>query len=429
MNKFINNFVVGIDVSSKSIVISILMPGGDSYKKNLTVNNDLKGFKKLLIILNEINEKYKSNPKIFMESTGLYHISLLNYFIKNNFECYVINPIQTKNFAKQSIRKVKNDKIDSLRIAQLAQSPSFICESSFDEQNFLLKKLCREYDSLVNNRSHYKKKLLSLLNLVFPKFDQVFSEVTGKASLELLSAYPTYADFLSASKSEVLEFITTNMNHSKKWAEEKYKSIKIIAEEAKALMLPSDFLDTEITCFVKIIKSLSESIEMMENRIKEIYTNNPVLEKNVELICTLPGIAEMSAITLLAETGDMKKFKNAKKVVAFLGLDSSVSQSGAYVGTHNKMTKRGSRLASKVLYNVALNSIKKNKNGPLMNEVLNEYYLKLCERKPKKAAICILMRKIINYIFAILRDQHPYEMRRPEEHRKLYFGESYIEAI
>ena len=106
MNNLINSFVVGIAVYSKSSVITILMPGGENYGKKLNIINDLKGFTKLLNTLKEIEKIFSKRPELFMESTGLYHILLYNYFMKNNYKCYAINPIKTKNFAKQSIRKV-----------------------------------------------------------------------------------------------------------------------------------------------------------------------------------------------------------------------------------------------------------------------------------------------------------------------------------
>ena len=204
MNTFINDFAVGIDVASKSSVITILMPGGKPYGKSFSITNDLKGFTQLLTTLQEIQKKFSKDPRIFMESTGLYHLCLYNYFTKNNYECYIINPIQTKNFAKQSIRKVKNDKVDSLRIAQLAQSPMFSTKSTSNEDTFLLKKLCREYDSLISDTAQYKTKISSLLSLVFPKFNDVFSNSFSSIPLAILSKYPTYIDFLSASKSNVI---------------------------------------------------------------------------------------------------------------------------------------------------------------------------------------------------------------------------------
>lgn len=155
MNNFINDFVVGVDIYSKSSVITILMPGGETYGKKFSITNDLKGFSKLETTLQDIEKQFSKRAKIFMESNGLYHIPLYNYFSKSNYNCYIINPIHTKNFAKQSIRKVKKHKVDSFRIAQLAQSPMFSTQSAFNEEIFLLKKLCREYDSLVNNSDQY----------------------------------------------------------------------------------------------------------------------------------------------------------------------------------------------------------------------------------------------------------------------------------
>ena len=102
MNNFINNFVVGVDISSKSSVITILMPGGESYGKKLNITNDLKGFTELLITLKKVEKQFSKRPEIFMESTGLYHIPLYNYFSKNSYKCYIINPIHTKNFVLQS---------------------------------------------------------------------------------------------------------------------------------------------------------------------------------------------------------------------------------------------------------------------------------------------------------------------------------------
>jgi len=189
-----------------------------------------------------------------MESTGLYHIPLYNYFSKNDYKCYVINPIHTKNFAKQSIRKVKNDKVDSLRIAQLAQSPMFSTEFVFDENTFLLKKLCREYDSLVSNAAQYKKKVNSLLNLVFPKFNEVFSDVFSSVPLAILFKYPTYVDFLSASKSDVITLMTSTVNHSTEWADKRYTLIFNLAKEAELLKLDLDYLGTEMVCFINLLK-------------------------------------------------------------------------------------------------------------------------------------------------------------------------------
>ena len=420
MNKFINDFVVGVDISSKSSVITILMPGGETYGKKFSITNDLKGFTKLSNILNDIEKQFSKRAVIFMESTGLYHIPLYNYFSKSNYNCYIINPIHTKNFAKQSIRKVKNDKVDSLRIAQLAQSPIFSTNSIFDEQTFLLKKLCREYDSLVSNAAQYKKKINSLLNLVFPKFNSVFSDIFSKVPMAILIKYPTYKHFLSAPKSDVLDTITSAVNHSTEWADNRYNMILNIAKEAELLKLDVDYLETEIICFIKLLHTFEECINEIKDKMKQASSSIPGFKENVDLLCTHPEVGEISSICLLAEIGDIRNFSNPRKLVAFLGVDASVSQSGAFTSTHNKLTKRGSNFARKILFNLALASIKKFRNGVPANSVLFDYYNKLTASKPKKIGICAIMHKLINHFYAILRDKKKFELRLPETHKKLY---------
>ena len=53
------------------------------------------------------------------------------------------------------------------------------------------------------------------------------------------------------------------------------------------------------------------------------------------------------------------------------------------------------------------------------NPVISDYYKKKCESKAKLAACCAVMHKLVNIIFAVLRDRKPYEIRTPEEHIKL----------
>lgn len=423
-----NYFVAGIDISSKSSVATILSPNGEIYGKKLTITNNLSGFKKLHDILVKIYSEHNIKTKIFMESTGLYHILLFNYFSKCGYECFVINPIKTKNFAKQSIRKVKNDKIDSLRIAQLAQSPTFINDSIFDENFFILKKLCREYSSLISQRAQYKKKLISSLNIVFPNFSSLFSDPFSPIPLAILKRCPSYDIFLSTSKQEIVNLIISTVNHSKEWAEAKYNAILQVALECKELKISSTALNIEILCFVNIIDNLSLTSESLLNHIKEFCKEIPLLEHNINLLCSHPEVGFISAVSLLAEIGNINNFKNAKKLVAFVGVDSTVCQSGNFNSTHNKLSKRGSNYCRKILFNLAIASIKTRRNGVAANPVLLSYYKKLCEKKPKKVAICAVMHKLINHFFAILRDQKPFELRLPETHQKLYI-DSNLKAI
>ena len=296
-----------------------------------------------------------------MKSTGLYHIKLYNYFSKSNYNCYIINPIHTKNFAKQSIRKVKNDKVDPF----------------------------------------------------------------SKVPLAILRNYPTYKHFLSATKSDVLTTITSAVHHTTKWAENRYNKIFAIAKEAELLKLDVDYLETELICFIDILNTFEKNINKLESKISEITSKIPNFKKNVELLCTHPEVGKMSAIYLLAEIGNIENFSKPQKLVAFLGLDTSVSQSGAFTSTHNRLTKRGSKFARKTLYNLARASVKTFRNGVAANPVLHEYYKKLITSKLKKVAFGAIMHKLVQHFFEILRDQKPFELRLPEVHKTMYLEKNF----
>lgn len=97
--------------------------------------------------------------------------------------------------------------------------------------------------------------------------------------------------------------------------------------------------------------------------------------------------------TLLTYIGNTKNFSTPKKLVAFIGVNTSVSQSISFTSTHNKFTKRGSNFTRKILFNLALASIKSFQNGVTANTVLLVYYKKLTTSKSKKVAISAIIRK------------------------------------
>jgi transposase len=137
------------------------------------------------------------------------------------------------------------------------------------------------------------------------------------------------------------------------------------------------------------------------------------------LLRTIPGLGPTNATQILCEIGSIHRFQNPKQFVAFCGIDPSVKRSGQFTGTRNAMSKRGSPMLRKALYMAALKAICQQKDGSKVNPVLFEYYQKKCKGKPKKVALGAVMHKMANIIFAVLRDQKPFELRLPEEHRKL----------
>lgn len=100
-------------------------------------------------------------------------------------------------------------------------------------------------------------------------------------------------------------------------------------------------------------KSIQRIIEAIEEIIKESSQTGESILSTIELLQTIPGVGFISAVTILAEVGDFKKFSKPNKLVAYFGVDPSVVQAGQFVGTKNKMSKRGSEILRRVLFCVA----------------------------------------------------------------------------
>lgn len=176
-----------------------------------------------------------------------------------------------------------------------------------------------------------------------------------------------------------------------------------------------------------MVRTLEESRKSILDAVKEIIlidslSDIPVLSPIIDLLCSIPGIGILTAATILAEVGDFSAFSKPNKLVAFFGIDPSVNQSGEFTGTRNKMSKRGSRLLRRVIFTTALANIRSKRNGEKTNPVMHEFYHQKCVSKPKKVALGAVMRKLVNIIFAVLRDRKPFELRTPEEHEELLFA-------
>ncbi|MGV8149601.1 MAG: transposase [Alkaliphilus sp.] len=122
----------------------------------------------------------------------------------------------------------------------------------------------------------------------------------------------------------------------------------------------------------------------------------------------------------MCEIGDFSAFMKPKQLYAYFGLDPAVKESGKFKGTKVSMSIRGSRLARRVLFIVALASVRGSKSGTPINPVLKDYYDKKKLSKPKMVALGAVMPKICNIIFAILRDNKSFVLTSQDEHCKKY---------
>jgi len=427
MSNFFYNPVVGIDVSADFSMVAILKPNGDIYRKPFKVKHDVDGFRHLEKAIKKVEKEFDMKTVIFMESTGVYHLTLFHYLKNSNLEVYIINPLVTNSNKNSDIRKVKNDKKDALSIANLGKFQNIKAYSYFEISMFSLKGLCRDYYKLVDTRSVYKKKLSTDLRVIFPGYHMVFSDLTGVSSITLLKNYPSPSAILVAPKDDIIELLAKGSRKGFKWANATYNKLIKAAYGASIIGIPAYEFATKIAINISIIETFNKQIDNLKNRIHEVVKGNTLPEpfkKNLSLLLSIPGIGFISAVTILAEIGDLKNFTKSKQLVAFFGVDPGVNESGKFKGDKEKMSKRGTRFGRRALYAVALASVRAKRNGEANNKILLDYYSNNLKGKKRKVALVAIMHKLLNYIFAVLRNQREYEERPPKIHSQMHMRNS-----
>ncbi len=414
---------VGIDVGADFSFMSIALPNQTFVGKPFKItHSNLNSLETAVSKIKETEESNSLKARIFLESTGVYHYPLFCYLRDKGFNVSVINPIITNNSTNLNIRKVHNDKFDSKKLALIALKPDLKTSVIPSDLVLNIRNLVREYYRMTDQRSAYVNKLTAVLKVSFPEYLSVFSKITVNTSLVLLEKYPSANALLSARKSSIIKLIRSTARFGETYAEKQHN--KLIAAAKSAVVfghsLPSDA--ELIKLYISMIRNYDNAANQIIQSVTTIVESQPdeLFVKQIRLLETIKGCGFLSAVTLMCEIGDFSAFSSPKKLYAYLGLDPAVKQSGKFNGTNVKLSKRGSKIARRVLHMMALNSIGITRSGEVKNPVLRSFYDKKCTSKPKMIALSAVMHKLCNIIFAILRDNKAFEIISPQEHNFSY---------
>lgn len=387
-------FFVGIDIGKNNHVASMMDETGKVVFKAFSFPNTSDGGNSLFSKLSSYSS-FPSDFEIGMEATGHYWLSVYSFLFGKGFLLHVINPIQTDGWRRGTeIRKRKNDIIDSLLIADLIRYGQFVETKLADEDLFSLRTLTRFRTYLVESISDLKRKVVCVLDQVFPEYQSIFSNIFGRTSKEILLQFSSPIDFESVS-SETLAQLLAQLSR------QRVSTAK--AEQLKAAASSSFGVTFAKNSFTFQLRALVEQISFIEKQVKETEMEiSGIMGKLKSPITTISGIGSVTGAAILSEIGDISKFDSPRKLVAFAGLDATVTQSGEFEATHNVMSKRGSPYLRKAIFQSAL-------VASFKDPVLSAYYQKKrAEGKHHLTCVGAVARKMCNIIYAVLKNNQPY---------------------
>lgn len=395
-------FYCGIDIAKYKHEATVIDEAGTALPDSISFANSKEGCEKLLALFERLGVS-NDGLLIGMEATGHYWLSVYGYLLEQGFEIKVINPIQSEAFRKMYIRQTKNDRKDSFIIAQIMRFGQFSTTSLSEETIVALRQLSRYRLALVDTCGDCKRRVIALLDQVFPEYDALFSDTFGVTSKEVLSQYPTPEDLLTVSTRK-LSNLLEKTSHGR-LGKEKAEQLKAAAANSFGVSFARD-------AFAFQIRQLVEQMEFLERQVTELEAQiSSLLKQTGSYIITIPGIGDTLGAIILSEIGDIHRFNAPNKLVAFAGLDVRVTQSGEFTGTRQKISKRGSPYLRRAIWLAA-------SRAAFCDPILSEYYQSLRARgKHHLTAIGAVSRKLCNIIFAILSEDRPYEAIPPKEIR------------
>ena len=386
-------FYIGVDIAKNNHEASIIDSNGKLVSESFSFSNSIRGLEKFQKFISSFSID-SNNCIIGMEATGHYWLSLYSFLIDLGFSCVVINPIQSDAFRKMYIRQTKNDSVDSFVIAQILRFGEFSVSHFSDEDTFALRNLSRFRFALVDEASDWKRKLVAILDQVFPEYSSLFSNIYGVASKELLSKYPLPEDMISIPADELAKMLSKCSRG--RFGIDKAKEIQEKASNSFGIKFALKSFSFQIKQIIAQISFIEEQILEIEDEISFM------INYLCPVITSITGIGNVLGAAIFSEIGDISRFERANQLVAYAGLDVAVKQSGNFNATDTKISKRGSPYLRRAIWLAA--SV-----AAFKDPALSVYYQKLRQRgKAHGTAIGAVARKLTNIIFAVLRDNKAY---------------------
>lgn len=399
---------VGIDVSSKTNVIYLMKPDGSKHS-NFAVTNSLDGARQLVKrTLSALSSESLDSVVIGLEATSVYGDNLVCFLREdatlNPFDkkIHVLNAKQVKKFKDSYPDLPKNDYIDSYVIADCLRFGRINKEVYLDDYRYqALKNLTRSRFYAVQNLTKEKQRFLNYLFMKYSSLTQekVFSNTFSVTALAIYEEFESVDELAYMDLQELTDFI-------KEKGKNRFPNPDAVAHAIQKAARSSYRLPKTINDSINQVLSLSiSSMRALETQIKEF---DKAIEQQLKLIPntlqSIKGIGPVYCAGIVAEVGDINRFKSQASLAKYAGLAWTQYQSGCFEAEHTQLIHSGNRFLKYYLCEAAWSLVRCDA------EYSRFYHLKYKEvnRSQHKRALALTARKLVRLIFRLLKDNRLY---------------------
>ena len=390
----------GIDVSKGKSTVAILSIEGEVIEEPFEINHDINGLNLLEEKLKDIS---KEDLKIVMEETGTYHLPVLGYLLDKGYFVVAENALKIKKYLDRGLRKAKTDKKDSYKLAE------YTCDNWYklnkvrenDETYDNLRFLSRQYINNINVQIKQKNNFSNLCDLLFPGYYQMLDENNIILGLEIFKKYYHPEIVTNKKQSQFVDEIdklAKELGHKGAGITLANK-IYLLAQKTISPRPNNEFAQlSAISCadaLILTIKTTTTIITEMDKLAREL--------PEYDVISEMPGCGKKLTSRVIAEIGDVRRFKNAGSIIAYAGLDAPPYQSEQFEATNRHISKRGNKYLRKAGYEV----MKSIKSSCRLDNDLKSYIIKKeNEGKSKKVAKIAGLNKFLRMYYGIVKKKY-----------------------
>lgn len=369
---------VGIDVSKGKSMIAIARPFGEVVSKPYEVRHTASELRELADHLKNLD----GETRVILEHTGRYYEPVAQMLHDAGLFVSAVNPKLIKDYGNNSLRRVKTDKADSMKIARygLDNWVQLRQHTPMDTIRYQLKTMNRQYGLYTKSKTAMKNNLIALLDQTYPGANALFSSPAredGSQKWVDFSASFWHVDCVRSMSQAAFT------KRYRKWCKRQgynfnpMKAAEIHAQAKNLIaMLPKDALTKLlIQQAIDQLNAASRTVELLRTEMKRLAEQLP----EYPVVMSMYGVGGSLGPQLMAEIGDVMRFERRNSLTAFAGVDPGANQSGTHEAKSNSTSKHGSPELRKTLFLVMDTLIK---NAPSEDPVFCFMDKKRAEGKP-----------------------------------------------
>lgn len=342
---------VGIDVSKGKSMIAVMRPFGEVVAKPFEVHHTTSELKELADYLKSLD----GEVWVVLEYTGRYYQPIARYLHNAGIFVSAVHAKIIHDYGNNTIRKVKTDKADAVKIANYALDRwmSLKRYTPEDDIRLLLKTCNRQYNQYMKLKVSLKNGLIAILDQTFPCVNTMFSSPARADGSE------KWVDFVerfwhcevvsSMSKTKFTEqYNRWCLKHGYNRSDSKAVELLDLARRQVATLPATPETKTLVLQAVSQLNCISAALAATRQEMQRLASMLP----EYPVVLAMWGVGETLGPQLIAEIGDVRRFPHKKALIAFAGVDAPPFQSGTFEASNRSISKRGSPALRKALFQV-----------------------------------------------------------------------------